>query len=81
VGDWGKVKGRYAALFSEFPFAKFRARPTRRSIVFVFPIGPGETRDDIWSLSSHSMNPPGSSNKQTPLVGGKCKYSWNESHT
>jgi hypothetical protein len=39
--------GRYAALFSEFPFAKFRARLTRRSMAFVSPLGPGETRDDI----------------------------------
>jgi hypothetical protein len=59
--------GMYAALFSEFPFAKFRARPTRRSIAFVSPLGPGATRDDIWSLSSHSMNPPGSNNKHALL--------------
>ena len=39
--------GLYAALFSEFPFAKFRARLTRRSMAFVSPLGPGETRDDI----------------------------------
>jgi len=39
--------GMYAALFSEFPFAKFRARFTRRSMAFVSPLGPGETRDDI----------------------------------
>jgi hypothetical protein len=60
--------GLYAALFSEFPFAKFRARFTKRSMAFVSPLGPGETRDDIWSLSSHSMNPPGSNKKHTPLL-------------